>query len=80
MAKARDNPTPLEWVGQGYELAGFVWFQRFNDLVAGWTYDKQDKPGGYDLYAELLGHLIRDVRRDLNAPKLPFVIGVESMA
>lgn len=61
---------------QGYELAGFVWFQGFNDLVSGWTYDKQNQPGGYDLYAELLGHFIRDVRKDLAAPKLPFVIGV----
>ena len=61
---------------QGYELAGFVWFQGFNDLVSDWTYDKQMKPGGYDLYAELLAHLIRDVRKDLKAPKLPFVIGV----
>jgi Carbohydrate esterase, sialic acid-specific acetylesterase len=61
---------------QGYELAGFVWFQGFNDLVSSWTYDKQMKPGGYDLYAELLGHLIRDVRKDLSVAKLPFVIGV----
>lgn len=34
------------------------------------------EPGGYDLYGNLLAHLIRDVRKDLNAPKLPFVIGV----
>jgi alpha-galactosidase len=61
---------------QGYELAGFVWFQGFNDLVSDWTYDKQMKPGGYDLYANLLGHFIRDVRKDLSAPKMPFVIGV----
>jgi alpha-galactosidase len=61
---------------QGFELAGFVWFQGFNDLVSGWTYPKSSEPGGYDLYAELLGHLIRDVRRDLEAPKLPVVIGV----
>ena len=61
---------------RGYELAGLVWFQGFNDLVSDWTYDKQMKPGGYDLYAELLGHLIRDVRRDLSAPKMPVVIGV----
>ena len=27
---------------QGYELAGFVWFQGFNDLVSDWTYDKAD--------------------------------------
>ncbi len=61
---------------QGYELAGFVWFQGFNDLVSDWTYDKQMKPGGFDLYGELLADLIRDVRKDLEAPKLPFVIGV----
>jgi alpha-galactosidase len=61
---------------QGYELAGFVWFQGFNDLVDSWTYHKQNEPGGYDLYGELLADLIRDVRKDLSAPKLPFVIGV----
>ena len=36
---------------QGYELAGFVWFQGFNDLVSTWTYPNCDKPGGYDMYA-----------------------------
>jgi alpha-galactosidase len=61
---------------QGFELAGFVWFQGFNDLVSDWTYEKNSEPGGYDLYAELLTHLIRDVRRDLEAPQLPVVIGV----
>ena len=61
---------------QGYELAGFVWFQGFNDYVDGGVYPDQMKPGGYDLYADLLGHFIRDVRKDLSAPKLPFVIGV----
>jgi alpha-galactosidase len=61
---------------QGYELAGFVWFQGFNDLVDGWVYPNQDRAGGYDLYAELLVHFIRDVRKDLSAPNLPFVIGV----
>lgn len=61
---------------QGYELAGFVWFQGFNDLVSDWTYPERMKPGGYDQYADLLGCLIRDVREDLSAPKMPFVIGV----
>ena len=61
---------------QGYELAGFVWFQGFNDLVDGGVYPNQGKAGGYDLYADLLGHFIRDVRKDLSAPKMPFVIGV----
>ena len=30
----------------------------------------------YDLYSELLAHFIRDVRKDLGAPSMPFVIGV----
>ncbi len=61
---------------QGYELCGFVWFQGFNDMIDDWTYHGRMKPGGYDLYSQLLADLIRDVRKDLNAPKLPFVIGV----
>lgn len=61
---------------QGYELAGFAWFQGWNDLVDSSTYPQRDKPGGYDAYSSALAHLIRDVRRDLNAPNLPFVIGV----
>lgn len=61
---------------QGYELAGFVWFQGFNDLVSTWTYDKHNQPGGYDMYGQLLAQFIRDVRKDLSAPKMPFVIGV----
>jgi len=40
------------------------------------VYPDRMKPGGYDLYADLLAHLIRDVRKDLSAPKLPVVIGV----
>jgi len=61
---------------QGYELAGFVWFQGFNDLVDSGVYPNQMKPGGYGQYGELLAHFIRDVRKDLSAPKMPFVIGV----
>jgi alpha-galactosidase len=61
---------------QGYELAGFAWFQGWNDLVDSGTYPNRDKPGGYDAYATAMAHFIRDVRRDLGSPKLPFVIGV----
>ncbi len=61
---------------QGYELAGFVWFQGFNDLVDDWTYHNRMKPGGYDQYGQLMAEFIRDVRKDLSAPKMPFVIGV----
>lgn len=61
---------------RGYELAGFVWFQGFNDYVGFSEYPNRDKPGGFDQYADLLAHLIRDVRKDLDAPKMPFVVGV----
>jgi hypothetical protein len=60
----------------GHELAGFVWLQGFNDLVDGQTYPRRNEPGGYDEYSRLLAHFIRDVRKDLSAPKMPFVIGV----
>jgi len=61
---------------QGYELAGFVWFQGWNDMVDGHTYPDRKKPGGYDMYSKLLAQFIRDLRKDLSAPKMPFVIGV----
>lgn len=61
---------------QGYELAGLVWFQGWNDMVDGGTYPHRGEPGGYDQYSELLAQCIRDVRKDLAAPKMPFVIGV----
>lgn len=60
----------------GYELSGFVWLQGWNDLVDSGTYPNRAKPGGYDAYSEVLAHFIRDVRRDLQAPQMPFVIGV----
>jgi alpha-galactosidase len=46
------------------ELAGFVWFQGWNDLFGG--ADKE--------YASNMKHFINDVRKDLGVPKLPFVI------
>ncbi|MFL3665261.1 MAG: sialate O-acetylesterase [Verrucomicrobiota bacterium] len=60
----------------GYELAGFVWFQGWNDMVDGSTYPMRGQPGSYDAYSKNLAHFIRDVRRDLKSTKLPFVIGV----
>ncbi len=52
-----------ELQGQTLELAGFVWFQGWNDQY-----------GGEHEYAANMQHFIRDVRRDLDAPQLPFVI------
>lgn len=60
----------------GYELAGFVWFQGWNDMIDGETYPNKDKPRGYEQYTWLLENLIRDVRKDLDAPDMPAVIGV----
>jgi alpha-galactosidase len=52
--------------GQGYEIAGFVWFQGWNDLI-------NDEFAS--AYAANLEALIRDVRKDLGLPGLPVVIG-----
>jgi alpha-galactosidase len=60
----------------GFELAGFVWFQGWNDLVDTGTYPGREKPGGYEAYSRVMAQFIREVRRDLQAPKMPFVIGV----
>ena len=57
---------------QGYEIAGFIWLQGFNDIIDDWVYPRKN----YSLYSDLLGHFIRDMRKDLKAPKMPFVIGV----
>lgn len=61
---------------RGYEISGFVWLQGWNDLVDSGVYPNRSKPGGYDAYSDAMAHFIRDVRNDLNAPKMPFVIGV----
>ncbi|MDX1564326.1 MAG: sialate O-acetylesterase [Phycisphaeraceae bacterium] len=62
----------------GYQIAGFVWFQGWNDQVAGG--DKLYKPTrqrpAFAVYGDLLGHFIRDVRKEFDAPRMPFVIGV----
>ena len=60
----------------GYEMAGFVWFQGWNDMVDSGTYPQRGQPGGYDQYSELMAQFIRDIRQDLSSPELPFVIGV----
>ena len=53
-----------ELKGKKLQVAGFVWFQGFNDQ---WG----DSLGEY---ASNMKHFIKDVRKDLNAPNLPFVI------
>ena len=55
-----------EYKGQGYEMAGFVWFQGWNDMF---------DPDFQADYGKHMTNFIRDVRKDLNVPDLPFVIG-----
>jgi hypothetical protein len=55
-----------DYAGQGYELAGFIWFQGWNDMI--------DR-AATDEYTVNLTHFIKDVRKDLKSPKLPFVVG-----
>jgi alpha-galactosidase len=61
---------------QGYEIAGFMWFQGVHDYGDAATYPNQGEPGSYDEYSRLLACLIRDLRKDLKTPRMPFVIGV----
>ena len=51
--------------GQGYELAGFVWYHGWNDGV--------DPKNAVPEYEQNLVNLIKDVRKDLKAPNLPVV-------
>jgi len=51
----------------GHEMAGFVWFQGFND---------QFSDAFRDNYRQNMIHFIKDVRKEYETPKMPFVIGV----
>jgi hypothetical protein len=57
---------------KGYEpeMAGFVWHQGFNDKINGAL-----KATAFAEYTEWLAQFIKDVRRDFDAPEMPFVIG-----
>lgn len=56
-----------DYDGGGYELAGFVWYHGWNDGV--------DPQNAVPEYEQNLVNLIHDVRKDLNAPDLPVVVG-----
>ena len=45
----------------GCEIAGFLWFQGFNDMVDKNAYPNRNKKGGYDLYTQLMARMIRDI-------------------
>ena len=51
----------------GYDLAGFVWFQGYND---------QFSDAFRDNYRDNMVTFVKDVRKEYDAPEMPFVIGV----
>lgn len=55
-----------DYQDEGYEIAGFVWFQGWNDQYA---------PTSVEDYEENMAALIRDIRATLKEPNLPVVIG-----
>jgi len=52
---------------QGYELAGFVWFQGWNDMC---------NRHHIEQYTENMIYFISDVRKELDAPTMPFIVGI----
>lgn len=59
-----------ELKGADPRIAGFIWHQGFNDLV-----DRKQKDQQFAGYRDRLAQFIKDIRHDLNAPHMPFVIG-----
>jgi hypothetical protein len=56
--------------GQGYELAGMAWFQGWNDFCQ-WPV----APGIIKAYPQPLSAMFRHLRKALDAPGMPIVIG-----
>ncbi len=51
----------------GYKIAGFVWFQGYND---------QFSPEYRGSYETNMVNFVKDIRKEYNEPAMPFVIGV----
>ena len=66
LANLKDH-HPAYDANAGYEIAGFVWFQGFND---------QFSPEFRDNYKDNMITFIKDVRKEYKVPNMPFVIGV----
>ena len=64
---------------EAFEIAGFIWFQGWNDMVNRNVYPEvpaDSKTNRFASYSQWMGDFIRDVRKDLEAPEMPFIIGV----
>jgi hypothetical protein len=59
-----------DYSGKGWEIVGFGWHQGWNDRI-----DQK----AVDAYEANLVHLIKDLRKDLDRPNLPFVIANTGM-
>lgn len=66
LANLKDNHPEYD-AKAGYKIAGFVWFQGYND---------QFSPEFRDNYKDNMTTFIKDIRKEYNEPMLPFVIGV----
>jgi len=56
-----------DYNNEAIEMAGFIWFQGWNDA---------SEPSFLDEYEQNLINLISDVRKDLEAPDMPVVVGL----
>ena len=58
------------YTGKGYEIVGFGWHQGWNDRI---------NQKAVDVYEQNLVNFIKDMRKDLGVPGLPFVIANTGM-
>jgi len=66
LANLKDNHPEYD-AEAGYEIAGFVWFQGYND---------QFSPEFRSNYKNNMMTFIKDIRKEYKTPNMPFVIGV----
>jgi len=66
LAKLKDHHPKYDEKA-GYDIAGFVWFQGFND---------QFSPAFRENYKDNMVTFVKDIRNDYKVPNMPFVIGV----
>jgi len=71
VASIRDTLTSLDahfpqYKGEGFEISGFAWLHGWNDHLNAKAIEE---------YSTNLANLLRDLRKDLDAPDMPMVIG-----
>lgn len=59
-----------DYTGNGYEIVGFGWHQGWNDRI---------NAKAVDAYEQNMVHFVQDIRKDLGAQRLPFVIANTGM-